>query len=409
MKIKSYFQKYFDVVFLIEHKDRELDTVKEIADCLKKEFGLKSLVISANFHVARLLFVRTRMVVMPFITSQDLEIVKSVRHMFGDAVSYVNMNWEQILSGGMKESKAPRDNFVRRKVIQLAWDESFKDYLVGNHVLSGNVYVTGRPYTMLLRKMQGRQKDLRKRFAVRFGLDEKRVWFFFPDNFGWKFQSDKAIQARIKGGWDEAKAYAYREFSEECFGEFAHFIERMDREELGPVIIRPHPSITIQEYEKGFRDYGVSVSSRVKFIKSGTANEWVTASDVIGSSWSTVVLDAFNLGKKCFLFQPFDLPGWLGVSWHQQVRRIPNFEEFKEFLQERDPGTPSNDRIADDPVSRTANVLKDGCEDGQVEDAKWAPNKDLIMLVFKSLFFCLTPFRTNSKKYLLDYFQPMTF
>jgi surface carbohydrate biosynthesis protein len=405
MKIKPLRQKYFDVVFLIEHKDRELDTVKEIAGCLKKEFGLSSYVISAYFHTPCLLFIRTKMLVMPYIFSQDLELVKSARRIFGDKVFYVNMNWEQVLSEGMKESKAPRDDFVKRKVIHLAWDDAFKNYLVSHGVFPGNVYVTGRPYTMLFRNMQERRGDLRSHFAAQFGLDEKKKWFFFPDNFGWKFQSDKAIRARIRGGWAADKAYEYRRFSEKCFIEFARFIKKMDEKKLDPIVIRPHPSITVEEYAEAFRDYGILVSERVKFLKDGTANEWVTASDVIGSSWSTVILDAFHLGKQCFLFQPFDLPPWLTVPWHEQVRRIRRFEEFEEFLHEGDSVPKASARVGGDPVRQTAHVIQDICRSVEPVSAKWTVSKDFLMPATKGLLFRLTPFRTNSKKYLLDYFQ----
>lgn len=409
MRMNMFKRKSVDVIFLIEHKDRELETVKNVALCLKEDFNVQSCIMSAYFHIPRLLFMRAKVLVMPYITSQELELVKGTRALFGNQVSYVNMNWEQMLSEGMKESKAPRDVFVRKIVKHFAWDESFKGYLVSNGVIPDNVFVTGRPYYSLLRTMQEKRDALRSQFAARFGLDISKPWYFFPDNLGWKFQSDKAIRARIKGGWAEDKAYEYRSLSDRCLKEFAFLIKKMDERNYTPIIIRPHPSITVEEYSKAFANYGVFVSSNVRFSKNGTANDWVTASDVIGSSWSTVVLDAFQLGKKCFLFQPFDLPRWLSVPWHEKVRRIRTFEELEQFLQENGALGPPFLETRDEAVRQTAVVLKDICHHRETKSSRWSCERDVLFLTLKGLFFLLTPFRTKSKRYLLDYFRPLEY
>ena len=91
------------------------------------------------------------------------------------------------------------------------------------------------------------------------------------------------------------------------------------------IIIRPHPSIGVESYIDLFNVRVGRVPENVRLTKCYTIREWIVASDVIGSSWSTSVWDAHLIGKPGFLFTPYSRPEWLDVWWNEDV---PNFDHL---------------------------------------------------------------------------------
>lgn len=67
--------------------------------------------------------------------------------------------------------------------------------------------------------------------------------------------------------------------------------------------MRPHPSITEDDYKKVFDEIIGYIPKNIYLNKAHSIREWIVASDIVGSSWSTSVWDAFL----------FKRPEWLDV------------------------------------------------------------------------------------------------
>ena len=319
--------KEVDVIFFIEHKDRELESIKLIANKLREK-GKKSLILSVYFHVHYLYLYKAKVFVFPYLINKNDWPVSLIYKMYGDSVEYVNMNWEQLISKVNEEYKKPQDNFVKNKVKHIAWDEHFKEYLLKYGVEKNNIIVTGNPANEILYNLLDKKSELREKLSQEFGLDKNKRWLFLPMNYGWAFSNDKLIQSKINKGYPKKIAWEYRKYSRKCLKNFVYFIREISKKYECEIIIRPHPSITEYDYRAVFIKEIKYIPKKVLLNKSYSIREWIIASDIIGSSWSTSVWDAYNIGKLVFLFSPYKRPEWLNVWWNNKVKNITNFSEF---------------------------------------------------------------------------------
>jgi len=318
------FKKEVDVIFFIEHKDRELESVQLICKQLNKE-GKSTLILSVYFHVYCLYLYKAKVFVFPYLINKDDWPVNIVYQMYGDKVKYLNMNWEQLISKVNEEYKKPQDSFVKNRVNHIAWNENFKRYLIRYGVNENNIRVTGNPANEVLYNLLQYSRKWREKLSVEFGLDINKKWLFMPMNYGWAFSSDDLIKAKIKKGYPEKIAWEYREYSQKCLKKFIYFIERVSKEYSYEIVIRPHPSITKENYESIFIEEIGYVPKNIVINKEYSIREWIVSSDIVGSSWSTSVWDAYNIGKPVFLFTPYKRPKWLDVWWN---REVVNFKEY---------------------------------------------------------------------------------
>ena len=102
-----YFDKiYVDVLLFLEHKDRELEVVVEIARKLRAEYGLSVAIASTVFdRLFSLWMVRPKVVL--FHSNKSLPPI--FHTIYGDRIEYACLNWEQMLHVQQKNGpKAPR-------------------------------------------------------------------------------------------------------------------------------------------------------------------------------------------------------------------------------------------------------------------------------------------------------------
>lgn len=318
--------KEVDVIFFVEHKDRELESIKLIAEKLKEQ-GKSSLIFSVYFHVHYLYLYKAKTFVFPYLINQNDWPVSFVYKMYGDSVEYINMNWEQLLFPVNIEYKKPQDDFVKKKVKHISWDEHFKNYLINNGVSNENIKVTGNPANEVLYNLLDKKDEWRLKLSKELDLDTNRKWLFLPMNYAWAFSSDKLIQSKINKGYPEDKAWMHREYSQKCLNQFIYFIEKISKEYDYEIIIRPHPSITEDDYKKVFDKTIGYIPKSIYLSKAHSIREWIVSSDIVGSSWSTSVWDAYNVGKPVFLFTPFKRPEWLDVWWNDEVVNLDDYKE----------------------------------------------------------------------------------
>ena len=320
--------KEVDVIFFVEHKDRELESVKLIASHLKKT-GKKVLILSIFYHLNYLFKYKAKIFVFPYLLSKNDWPVSLLYKMYRDSAVYVNMNWEQLLAPVNLRYKKPKDDFTKKKVYQFCWDESFKSFLIKNKVNEKNIIIGGNVANELLYEMRNKREDLRKNFSKKYHLDLNKKWLFLPMNYGWAFSGDSLIKRKIADGYPEKEAWEYREYSKKCLDEFIVFVNELKNRFDYEIILRPHPSISEGDYKKVFKEK-LGFIPEILINKDYSVREWIITSDIIGSSWSTSVGDAYNIGKKVFLFTPYKRPDWLDVWWKNEIINIKNIDEFDE-------------------------------------------------------------------------------
>ena len=321
--------KKVDVIFWVEHKDRELDSYKEVAKILKEKYNLTSLIISNFFHSYLLWIYKPKLIIWNNLTDNKGWPDGFIWNLYKDDLVYISHRWEQLLSPINFKFKAPKNNFEKKKVKLFAWNEDFKNYLISYGVKKENIFVVGNIANNILFNMKNKKNEFREKLSNEFNLDKEKKWLFLPMNYNWAFFTDEMVKSRIKRGYDKKIAREYREYAKKCLREFVFFIDELSKKDF-EIILRPHPSITEDDYKKVFKDI-LGYIPNILINKSYSIREWIIASDIIGSSWSTSVWDAYQIGKKAFYFTPYKRSTWLDTFWMKEVSNIKNIKEFEEF------------------------------------------------------------------------------
>jgi len=87
-------------------------------------------------------------------------------------------------------------------------------------------------------------------------------------NYGWAFHSDSVILKKIQQGYNKEVAFEYREFSRQCLMKFCYFIKELALTENFNIIIRPHPSISVEQYIEVFNSCVEGVLEKIIITKN---------------------------------------------------------------------------------------------------------------------------------------------
>ncbi len=310
--------KKCDILFFIEHEDREGASVQRIKKELEN-IGKKVIVLSLEFHAFLFNKFDPLIVIIPYGFSKEQWPINALIEIYPNA-RVVNLNWEQLLTPINQHFKKPRDDYFRDKVIHLCWSDEFKNFLIENQVDESNIFVSGNVSYELLEEECGKQIEFKSDLSKKYGLNCNAKWIFLPLNYAWAFISDAEIEGKIRKGYDPVNAWVYKEYASKCLVRFLYFLQELSlKHPEYQFIIRPHPSISCEQYNTRTKDLGISMPKNVTFTKELTIREWIIASDIVGSSWSSSVWDAVNSGKKGFLFTPYEKPDWHTVWWEKYV------------------------------------------------------------------------------------------
>lgn len=342
-----------DIVFFVEHKDRECPLVTKIARKIHDDTGMDTCVLSLMFHSHCLLSIKPKMVVVPFALYEQDWPIRLVRELFGDDVPVVALTWEQMLFAIMEDYKRPRDAYVKTQVRHIAWNDGFKQYLQSHDVPADHIHVCGNPKAEELVYSESDLADCREQVAKYVDLSGYDEVVFFPMNFSWAWHTDRQVQAKIDKGFPESAGWDYRDFAQKNLDAYIDFAMEVSRKPGRAVIIRPHPSIIPAQYYEAFKVKGYDVPDNVHIIKELTVREWVAVADMVGSSWSTVCYDAQAAGKPAFLFAPYARPDWMNSWWTLATPNFKTAAEFEAWAQDlgevqdaQDPGSVFSDQVA---------------------------------------------------------------
>lgn len=364
-------QFFVDVLFFVEHRDRELQAICQIARLLKFKYGLSVAIASVTFHsLIASIYVCPKIVVVPFALNEKDFPISIFRAMYKNKIIYVNMNLEQILHSNNIEYKRPKDDFSKYQFKQFCWGQAHKEFLLESGVEEGNIFVTGNPSTSLLINIaSNNSNNLRDFISAKFNLPIKSIWHFFPMNDGWAFTSDYHIRSRIANGYNEKNAWEYKNYMVRLINIVIDWFIKIENEKEHKdfiIILRPHPSVSVEEYEKLFIKKIGYVPSYIYLSKELSAREWLIASDTCFTTFSTVALDSNCIGKPTYLLEPISFPGFLQMPWQDKLPHIKIYNDFLNSLS-------SSNHLPSEKIADFNNYV-DIKLDGIAETARYLAN-----------------------------------
>lgn len=361
--------KQTDVLWLVEHVARELDVACAVKCIAKKKYGLTIEIKQVYRDACNLMCqrrLRPRVIALPFFFRSSVTAVCNYLKRWPNAI-FFNLAWEQIFYRKLRQIKTPADDFVRQNVIHHAWGRFFKEYLVEKGVAERNIVLNGNPvYQLYLGPYRRYYRD-RTWLAHRYGLDERKRWIFIPENYRWAFVKDRWMKELFKrGGGELDELLDMRRFAAASLTELLKWCNETAGNHELEIVFRPKPATMLKEMKDFFAErVNDRTPAHLHFIKGASVREWILASDLVISCFSTTLIEASIANRPVFMVEPLPLIDSFHSEWYKYLSRIKSGGEFERACTNELPGAnkelgrwASRVMLSDgDPIAGLAEAL----------------------------------------------------
>ncbi len=324
-----------DVLWLFEHVARELDVACACAAILREAHGL-SVDVRHVYRDARACLEgpTPRVVAHPFVYFIEGALATEDYVRAWPAAVHFNLAWEQLHYSANVKMKAPADAFTRERVRHHAWGRFYGDWLVRQGVPADGVFVNGQPAYALYRPPYRGGFESRAELAARHGLDAERRWVFVPENYRWAFVSDKRLATLVAWGGDADEIRELRAVSHASLAELLRWCRDLGRHDGVEVVFRTRPATGEALMRRFFDEQVGEGSAGLRFLKEGSVREWVLASDLTVSSYSTSLIEAAVAGRHALMALPRALPAGLHCDWYDLAPCVRDQAAFERVCLE---------------------------------------------------------------------------
>lgn len=325
--------KKIDIVWFIEHISRELDVAVAVSVLLNKKYH-KSIKIVPLSSVSVFKEFKPAIVLLPFCYSiKDITLKKCLKY-WSEAV-FINLSWEQIFYKANLEYKTPRDLFAKKFVYHHAWSLKRKKFLMEKGIPENKIFVNGHPAYRLYGAPYRKVFITKKGLAKILGLDYRKKWLFFPENYSWYFYSEYNIKEIIKQGQSAEVISAMRKYCGEALLEVLDWLNQAigkygDKFEF---ILRPRPAFSLEYFKNKVEKLYPQISPKLHLIKDYSVREWILASDIVISSFSTSLIEAAIAQKPVYMLDPVSIPQELKAKWYDLLPKLKSVKNFFDILR----------------------------------------------------------------------------
>jgi surface carbohydrate biosynthesis protein len=352
-----------DFCVLFERAARELDVATALAYILSRRHGLTTEVVQ-QYHARATIFGRIRpdVVILPYAYHERYNNHYLMRWR---TATFFNLTWEQLFYPGVATVKLPRGEFAVRHVIHHAWSDTYANLLRANGVPEPHIFIGGQPAYALYQEPYRRYFKPRSQIARESGLDPARRWVFLPENYNWAFYDDAMLAEVIRSGQTTAQVAAMREVVTNSFEAAMRWCAALARRSDVELIIRPRPTTSPKLFRARVEEIVGPLSPRMSITARDTVRDWILASDVVISSYSTALIEGAVAGKPSFILNPVPLPDSLHSAWQTLLPHLRSEEEMiaAVFAPPQDGDSPlagwarSSLMSRGDPILRIADEL----------------------------------------------------
>ena len=318
--------KIVDIVYFYEHASRELDVACAVAAILEQEHGLSVEIVHWPVGFPAIEDrIQTSLVVLPFCYAEDYYTLLLAKWR---KARYFNVSWEQLFYAGNLKAKTPRGRFATNHVIHHAWSEPYAEFLMEQGIAKKDIFINGQPAYTLYNEPYRFYFKSRKDLATEYGMDPERKWILFPENYNWSFYTQAKLDQYVKEGQSLVEINAMREFCEQSLAETVLWCNEVALQDNVELVIRPRPSTTLDKFQEAIDLILPSASQRLHIIQEESVREWILASDMVVSSYSTSLIEAAIAGKPIYMLEPYPIPAPLRAAWHDLMPHIKTGKEF---------------------------------------------------------------------------------
>jgi surface carbohydrate biosynthesis protein len=386
-----------DVLWLVEHIAREMDVACAVKCLAESRYGLDITIRNMYLHANQVMREYVpEVVVHPFFYFVSGALATEDYVKTWPQATHFNLAWEEIHYKAHMKIKAPADEFAKKRVIHHAWGNFYKDYLLENSVPAEHIFVNGHPAYQLYQSPYNQYYRQRDWLADKYGLDNSARWIFVPENYRWAFIGRK-INLFTRLGGDRDEILRMRDFSLDSLKQLLRWCNETARHEQIVLIFRPRPSTSSQLIKDFFEQNVGHASANLHFIKGESVREWILASDVVVSSYSTSLIEAAVADKPIYMAEPIPIPESLHCDWYRYVPRIHSIGEFEEACLKGSDGEDvdalktwaQDEMLANgDPIERLADFVRHLVEEHKQVNTNpgFAMLRQSVKMRFRALF-----------------------
>ena len=318
------------VLWFVEHLAREFDVACAVKCLAEARYPLSIRIRNIYLHAKEVLTGRPpHVVVHPFFYFATGALGTEHYVKAWPRAAHFNLAWEELFYSANARIKGPSDDFARHRVIHHAWGEFYRRFLESHGVPPAHIFVNGNPAYQLYKPPYSKIAVPREELARRHGISPTSTWLFIPENYRWAFTAESKLRRMAASEDHLAELLKMKEHCIESLGILVKWCTEVARPGETDIILRPRPATNTQHMLQFIESAAGKPGRGFHVIKDGSVREWILASDVVLSSFSTSLIEASIAGKPLFMFEPTPLPEGLSSSWYRYAEHVKTKADFE--------------------------------------------------------------------------------
>lgn len=307
-----------DVLILIEHVARELETANQLMN-LFAERGKKVIIDSIKFNKElKVIKYRADIIIVPWAYSnKEMNLFNNFKR-FGEKCIILNMHNEQLSNEGSYNFILPEGNAV--DTFHVSWGKDFTNRLLKIGVKKDKILEVGNPKLDFYHNLADDKSKIKHNLSLKYELSESKKWVLYIAN-SFHLLSDKQIKINETKGVDIKSQIESGTKNRKIFLTFIE--EYLQNNDDIEIIYRGHPSFSHLENEDTDLIRIKAKSSKFHCISNESINSWITCSDICYSFHSTAYFECIMSNTPFYLtrIEPLD-----------QNSDYPFFKDYKHTI-----------------------------------------------------------------------------
>lgn len=345
-------RKKIDILFYIEHYDREI----EVFNLIKEQLKDKNIVLSSTIFEMGISKIKynPKLIITPWAyDNRDYFLICSF--LFKEKIRILNLHHEQITNEDRIKALLPKE--LAKEGYHISWGEEFTKKLLNQGINKEKIFETGSIRLQQTKETKYDRKDLKSELGLK--IDTEKKWTLFISSYSWKNLSKHNLKQIEKRG--RKNVNEYKKIVEESYEKTLNWIEkRLDKDKNIEYIYRLHPSEMkdekLKKLEEKYKNFYV--------IKELELKEWIKNSDEIELWISTGIAEVIILEKPFRIIRPIELKKNIEIDGFDIFDKITTEEEYlnnfngKSNLEKGQNYIKNKYRLNLNPINETVKAIE---------------------------------------------------
>lgn len=309
---------------IVEVPNRELDN----ALLLKCELENRGYQVRILGKMEQISWKRCDLLLIPnCYTTENYEFYKYRFHCTTNKI--ISMQYEQVLSKRIEQIGYHNPKGKAKLVRQLCWGSNAYERLKQNGVDKDNLEIVGAIQLDYLRTEFSPFWRTKKELSEKYSITYYKKWLLFISSFSY-VDNEKVYQSFDKD-FDKEFVRDFKYVSTESQKMILHWFEQLLAAQDTDFIIlyRPHP---MEANSRKIKELLSKYPKSFLCVPQLSVKQWIIASDLVTTWFSTAIVECFMNHKNCFILRPCEIPLEEDSAIYRGGTFIQTYENLKESI-----------------------------------------------------------------------------